>query len=217
MRRALASIRISPADRPRLASRPASSRTTSTTWTRSPDASFSRFALYRCDQVRPSSPPLSTVTPQPISKFPGSPSRGTKACFQDGSDRTYCHAADRISPDRYGADNPSGAHAAWFVTLAVELIAGPGARGDRREPRPGRSGCRRVLDLHLNQAPRLGSRLTHDREAGRGQPGVFGADIPYLDPDHHRAPGSPAAPADLEQPLSQGRTPARDRPVGRPR
>ena len=78
MRRALASIRFSPADRPRLASRPARSRTTSTTWTRSPDASFSRFALYRCDQVRPSSPPLSTVTPQPISKLPGSRSRGPK-------------------------------------------------------------------------------------------------------------------------------------------
>ena len=60
MRRALASIRFSPADRPRLASRPARSRTTSTTWTRSPDASFSRFALYRRDQSRASSPPLST-------------------------------------------------------------------------------------------------------------------------------------------------------------
>jgi hypothetical protein len=60
MRRALASIRFSPADRPRVASRPARSRTTSTTWTRSPDASFSRFALYRRDQSRASSPPLST-------------------------------------------------------------------------------------------------------------------------------------------------------------
>jgi Amino acid permease len=77
MRRALASIRFSPADRPRLASRPARSRTTSTTWTRSPDASFSRFALYRCDQSRPSSPP-STVTPQPISKLPGSLAREPK-------------------------------------------------------------------------------------------------------------------------------------------
>jgi hypothetical protein len=77
MRRALASIRFSPADRPRLASRSARSRTTSTTWTRSPDASFSRFALYRCDQSRPSSPP-STVSPQPISKLPGSLAREPK-------------------------------------------------------------------------------------------------------------------------------------------
>jgi hypothetical protein len=45
MRRALASIRFSPLDRPRLACRPARSRTTSTTWTRFPDASFSRFAV----------------------------------------------------------------------------------------------------------------------------------------------------------------------------
>jgi hypothetical protein len=43
------------------------------------DTSFSRFALHRCDQVRPSSPPpLSTVTPQPISKLLGSRSRGPR-------------------------------------------------------------------------------------------------------------------------------------------
>jgi len=92
MRRALASIRFSPADRPRLASRPARSRTTSTIWTKSPDASFSRFALYRCDQSRPSSPP-STGTPQPISKLPGVLPGGPKARSQDDSDRTHCHAA----------------------------------------------------------------------------------------------------------------------------
>lgn len=78
IRRALASIRFSPADRPRLASCPARSRTTSTTLTRSPDASFSRFALYRWDQLRSWSPPLSTVTPQPISKPPGSHSQRPK-------------------------------------------------------------------------------------------------------------------------------------------
>ena len=94
MRRALASIRCSPADRPRLASRPARSRTTSTTWTRSPDASFSRFALYRCDQSRPSSPPSTATPPQPISKLPES-LPGTKAHSQDDSDRTHCHAAVR--------------------------------------------------------------------------------------------------------------------------
>jgi len=98
MRRALASIRFSAADRPRSASRPARSRTTSTTWTRFPDASFSRFALYRCDQLR-ESPPLDTIA-QPISKLSGSLPE-TKARSQDDSDRTHCHAALR-SPGRAG-------------------------------------------------------------------------------------------------------------------
>src|SRR5690242_262407 len=93
MRRALASIRFSAADRPRLASRPARSRTTSTTWTRSPDASFSRFALYRCDQLR-DSPPLPDTIAQPILKLSGSLPE-TKARSQDDSDRTHCHAALR--------------------------------------------------------------------------------------------------------------------------
>ena len=68
MRRALASMRFSAADRPRLASRSARSRTTWTTWTRSPDASFPRFALYRRDQLL--SPPLSTFAPRSISELP---------------------------------------------------------------------------------------------------------------------------------------------------
>jgi hypothetical protein len=60
-----------------------------------------------------------------------------------------------------------------------------------------------VLDLHLDQAPGLRSRLPHDRNSGRGQPGVLGARIAYLDPDHHRAPGRPGrVPGDLEQPLA---------------
>jgi hypothetical protein len=39
----------------------------------------------------------------------------------------------------------------------------------------------------FGQAPRLGGWLSDDRDSGRGQPGVHGADIPYLDPDHRRA------------------------------
>src|SRR3954453_4143534 len=48
--RALESMRFSPADRPRSLSRRHRSRTTSATLFTSPDASFSRFALYRRDQ-----------------------------------------------------------------------------------------------------------------------------------------------------------------------
>jgi len=61
-----------------------------------------------------------------------------------------------------------------------------------------------VLDPHLGQAPGLRSRLPHNRDSGRGQPGVLGVNIPDLDPDHHRAPGPPGAvPGDLEQPLAE--------------
>jgi hypothetical protein len=46
-----------------------------------------------------------------------------------------------------------------------------------------------VLDPHLDQSLGLGCRCPDDRDAGLGQPRVLAADIPYLDPDHHRAPG----------------------------
>jgi hypothetical protein len=56
-----------------------------------------------------------------------------------------------------------------------------------------------VLDLHLDQAPRLGYQFPHDRDSGRGQPGVLSTYIPDLDPDHHRAPGrADRVPGDLE-------------------
>ena len=135
MRRALASIRFSPADRPRLASRPARSRTTSTTWTRSPDASFSRFALYRCDQSRPSSPPPGTVTPQPISKLPGSLSQrpklvprmtvtghavmplGGTLCLGRGSDEVMAEA------DEGGASRPNARRAVLAPPRVCPLLA----------------------------------------------------------------------------------------------
>jgi Domain of unknown function (DUF1707) len=61
-----------------------------------------------------------------------------------------------------------------------------------------------ILDPHFGQAPGLGGRLPDDRDSGRGQPGVLGADIPYLDPDHHRTPGRAVrVPGDLEQPLAE--------------
>jgi hypothetical protein len=61
-----------------------------------------------------------------------------------------------------------------------------------------------ILDPHLGQAPGLRDRLPHDRDSGRGQPGVLGVNIADLDPDDHRAPGRPGrAPGDLEQPLAE--------------
>jgi hypothetical protein len=61
-----------------------------------------------------------------------------------------------------------------------------------------------ILDPHLDQSPGLGDRFPDDWYSGRGQPGVFRADIPHLDPDHHRTLGRPGrVPGDLEQSLAE--------------
>ena len=59
--------------------------------------------------------------------------------------------------------------------------------------------------IHISVRPQgSAGGLPDDRDSGRGQPGVLGADIPYLDPDHHRAPGRAVrVPGDLEQPLAE--------------
>jgi hypothetical protein len=58
--------------------------------------------------------------------------------------------------------------------------------------------------IHISVRPQgsaAGSRMTG---TPAGQPGVLGADIPYLDPDHHRAPGRAVrVPGDLEQPRAE--------------
>jgi hypothetical protein len=63
--------------------------------------------------------------------------------------------------------------AEWSFVLAVKTAAGHGGEGGQGEPSPGLGG------------------FQGDRYSDRGQPGVFRADIPHLDPDHHRAPGRP--------------------------
>ena len=59
--------------------------------------------------------------------------------------------------------------------------------------------------IHISvKAPGLNCRAPDDGDCGRGQPGVLGADIPYLDPDHDRVPGRAGrVPGDLEQPLAE--------------
>ncbi len=58
----------------------------------------------------------------------------------------------------------------------------------------------RILDPHLSQSPRLGYWLTQDVNAGGCQPRVLGLDIPYLEPDHQRVPGSAdGAAGDLQK------------------
>ena len=73
--------------------------------------------------------------------------------------------------------------------MAVTSIAGRGGEGDRREPRPGRSGGHRGPGSTFRSSPRARWRAPDDGDSGRGQPGVPGVDVPYLDPDHHRLSG----------------------------
>ena len=88
----------------------------------------------------------------------------------------------------------------WGSPPGGDTGRGHGAEGDRREPRPGRSGCRRVLDPHPGQSPGFCRGRPDDRACGRGQPDGPGAGIAYLDPDHHRAPGRAGrVPADPRQ------------------
>jgi hypothetical protein len=64
-----------------------------------------------------------------------------------------------------------------------------------------------VLELHLDQAPRLGYRFPHDRDSGCGQPGVLRVNVAHLEPDHHRVPGRVGRePGSLEQPWPRKNT-----------
>ena len=61
-----------------------------------------------------------------------------------------------------------------------------------------------VLDPHLGQSPRLGYRFTNNAGTGRGQPLMLSANIPHLEPDHHRVPGSARRVAgDFQEPSAE--------------
>jgi hypothetical protein len=61
-----------------------------------------------------------------------------------------------------------------------------------------------ILDPQLDQAPGLRCQFPDDRDSGRGQPGVLGVNIPYLEPDHHRTTGRTGrVPGDFEQSLAE--------------
>jgi hypothetical protein len=73
----------------------------------------------------------------------------------------------------------------------------------------------RVLDPHFGQPPGLHRGLAADRNPGRGQPLMLGVNIPYLEPDHHRAPGRIRRTAgDLQQ--SRAEEEHHPRILGRP-
>ena len=57
-----------------------------------------------------------------------------------------------------------------------------------------------VLDPHLGQSPGLCGRFTQDVNASRSEPVVLGVNVPYLEPDHHRAPRSARrVPGDFQE------------------
>ena len=75
------------------------------------------------------------------------------------------------------------------------------AGGDLDQDDPDAVG---IGDPHFGQAPGLGHRFPDDGYSGAGEPGVLGANVPDLDPDHHRAPGRAVrVPGDLEKPRAE--------------
>ena len=87
-----------------------------------------------------------------------------------------------------------------YVIAALRPMAGHGAEGDRREPRPGRSGCNQGPRSTSRSAPRAPLRVPGRPELRPQPAGVLAADIPYLNPDHHRAPSRTGRiPGDLEE------------------
>jgi hypothetical protein len=67
--------------------------------------------------------------------------------------------------------------------VTVDRVTGGGTSARTIRMPPG------VLDPHPGQSPGFRRGRPDDQDSGRGQPDVPGAGIPYLDPDHHRAPG----------------------------
>ena len=85
-----------------------------------------------------SSRPSSVSLPASSRPLPSSPRRSAQPSpFADSRSGTIAHSC------RIG-----------FVTLAVTPIRGHGGAGDRREPRPGRSGCRRDPGSTFRSGPR---------------------------------------------------------------
>ena len=70
-------------------------------------------------------------------------------------------------------------HALRVITPTVKLIMGHGAENERRKPRPGRPGCRSVLDLHFGQAQGPGTSFGvagHQPRARRARQSRTGKD-----------------------------------------
>ena len=104
------------------------------------------------------------------------------------------------------------------VSLAVTPLAGRGGEGDRREPRPVRSGCHRGPGSTFRSSPMAGllEATLDDGDSRRSQPGSAWRG--------HRALESRSSPTGLQgQPRvprpravpGQGRTQPPDRPEGR--
>src|SRR5260221_11804706 len=109
-----------------------------------------------------------------------------------------------------------------MILMAADAVAVSGIGASWRGPSP--SGSSRVaaprvigghlgqhdrdavgiLDPHFDQAPRLPRWPSQVTGPGRGQAVVLGADVPDLQPDHHRGPGRAwRVPGYLQQSLAE--------------
>jgi len=136
---------------------------------------------------------------------------GSKARFQDDSDRTHCHAADRVLIGRRDAGTPSIVHAARaHRPLAVKLIAGRGAGDERRRPRPGRPGAVDVPGVHSGQAPNPG---TSSRTAGDAGPGSSSGPGPVRRPGPGNVTAEPAGRGSVRRDAGGRGCPERPHPI----
>ena len=105
---------------------------------------------------------------------------------------------------------------ALFVVPAVTPIAGHDGEGDRLEPRPGRSGCRRGPRSTSRSSPRAPQRAPSQPELWPRPAGRARREHPG--PGSRSSPSARAGGARARRPRAtpgRGRTPARDRPAGR--
>ena len=103
-----------------------------------------------------------------------------------------------------------------FVVPAVTPVADHGGEGGRREPRPGRSGCRRGPRSTSRSGPK--ARLLVPARSGLRPRPAGHARREHPGPGSRSPPSARAARPRARRPraaLGRGRTPAPDRPAGR--
>ncbi len=127
--------------------------------------------------------------PDPVPRIPHRPSsRASRRRPHPQAGNPCAHQAG-WSRARASQDICARTPGAGFAALAVTPVPGTADRVTGGNPGHEDPDAAGVLDPHPGQPPRFRCGRPDDRACGRGQPDVPGAGIPYLDPDHHRAPG----------------------------
>src|SRR6266566_6095638 len=110
------------------------------------------YAGHRCDG-HPPWPPATPTVPMAARRAYPAPHSDTRLArrIRRAWEGTLLIPAGRTNLTLTGRTHLTRAE---FVILAVAPIAGPGREGDRREPRPGRSGCHRGPGSTSRSSPR---------------------------------------------------------------